>query len=127
MLVAGGLESVSLVQNEHMNTLSCAEDPWLLEHKPEIYMTMIATAEIVAERYGIGRERQDAYALRSQHRTAAAQRRGASTPRSCQSRPSGASSIDDTGEAHLRSGDAERATKATGPTPRPTAWPRCSR
>jgi acetyl-CoA C-acetyltransferase len=75
VLVAGGLESVSLVQNEHMNTYM-AEDPWLLEHKPEIFMTMLATAEVVAERYGIDRERQDAFALRSQLRTAAAQQQG---------------------------------------------------
>ena len=75
MLAAGGLESVSLVQNEHMNTYM-AEDPWLLDHKPEIFMTMLATAEVVAGRYGIDRERQDAFALRSQLRTAAAQEKG---------------------------------------------------
>ena len=76
ILVAGGLESISLAQDEHMNT-HMAEDPWLLEHKPEIFMTMLATSEVVAERYGIDRQRQDAFALRSQLRTASAQEAGA--------------------------------------------------
>jgi acetyl-CoA C-acetyltransferase len=73
--VGGGLESISLVQNEHMN-LHRAFDPWLNEHCPAIYMTMIETAEIVAERYKISREAQDEYALQSQQRTAAAQEAG---------------------------------------------------
>ena len=75
IVVAGGLESVSLVQNEHMN-LHRFREPWLEEHKPEIYMSMIETAEVVATRYYITRERQDEYALLSQQRTAAAQRAG---------------------------------------------------
>ena len=74
-VVAGGLESISLVQNDHMN-LHEAEDPWLSEHKPAIFMTMLQTAEVVAERYGVGREEQDAYSLESQRRTAAAQEAG---------------------------------------------------
>ncbi|RMD48028.1 MAG: acetyl-CoA C-acyltransferase [Alphaproteobacteria bacterium] len=69
--VAGGVESISLVQNEHMNRYR-ATDPWLVEHRPDIYMTMIETAEIVAERYGVSREAQDAYAAESHRRTAAA-------------------------------------------------------
>src|ERR671937_489799 len=73
--VAGGLESISLVQNEHQNKYRLRE-PWLAEHKPEIYMTMIETAEVVAKRYFITREQQDEYALASQQRTAAAQREG---------------------------------------------------
>lgn len=73
--VAGGLESVSLVQNDHINTFR-NRDPWLLEHKPDIYMAMIDTAEVVAKRYGISREAQDEYALESQKRTAAAQAAG---------------------------------------------------
>jgi len=73
--VAGGLESVSLVQNEHMNRYR-AEDPFLVEHMPALYMTMLETAEIVAERYGISREAQDDYALQSQQRTAEAQTAG---------------------------------------------------
>ncbi len=75
IVVAGGLESISLVQNEHMN-LHRLRDPWLEEHKPEIYMSMIETAEVVATRYYITREKQDEYALVSQQRTAAAQRAG---------------------------------------------------
>ncbi|QKJ18928.1 acetyl-CoA C-acyltransferase [Microbacterium hominis] len=73
--VAGGVESVSLVQNEHMNTYRAA-DPWLKANVPGIYFPMLNTAEIVAERYGVSREMQDAYALTSQQRTAAAQHAG---------------------------------------------------
>ncbi|GAA5196881.1 acetyl-CoA C-acyltransferase [Microbacterium jejuense] len=73
--VAGGVESVSLVQNDHMNTHRAA-DPWLKENVPGIYFPMLNTAEIVAERYGITRDAQDAYALTSQQRTAAAQDAG---------------------------------------------------
>lgn len=74
IIVAGGLESISCVQNEvnmHMRA-----DPWLLEHKPEIYWTMLATAEQVAKRYNIPRERQDEYGVRSQLRAAKAQAEG---------------------------------------------------
>jgi acetyl-CoA C-acetyltransferase len=73
--VAGGVESISLVQTEHMNKFRLAED-WLLEHKPEVYMSMLNTAEVVAKRYGVTREMQDQYALESQRRIAAAQREG---------------------------------------------------
>src|SRR5215475_733859 len=75
VMVAGGLESISLVQNEHMN-LHRFRESWLEEHKPEIYMSMIETAEVVANRYYITRERQDEYALASQQRTAAGQKDG---------------------------------------------------
>jgi acetyl-CoA C-acetyltransferase len=75
VVVAGGLESISLVQSEHMNLHRLREE-WLETHKPEIYMTMIETAEVVAQRYDITREAQDEYALASQQRTAAAQREG---------------------------------------------------
>jgi len=73
--VGGGVESISLVQNEHMNRFR-AGDPWLVEHTPQIYMSMLETAEIVAERYGVSREAQDAYALQSQRRTAKGQAEG---------------------------------------------------
>jgi acetyl-CoA C-acetyltransferase len=73
--IGGGVESVSLVQNEHMNRYR-AQDPELVERIPALYMTMIETAETVAERYGISREAQDEYSLRSQQRTAAAQQAG---------------------------------------------------
>jgi len=75
VVVAGGLESISLVQNEHFNNHRIHEE-WLDEHKPEIYMTMIDTAEVVARRYYVTREAQDEYALVSQQRTAAGQREG---------------------------------------------------
>ncbi len=73
--VGGGVESISLVQNEHANKYR-AQDPALVERLPALYMTMIETAEIVSERYGISRAAQDEYALRSQQRTAAAQQAG---------------------------------------------------
>jgi acetyl-CoA C-acetyltransferase len=73
--VGGGLESISLVQNDKINRFRGA-DPWLVQHLPQIYMTMIETAEIVAERYHVSREAQDAFALQSQQRTAQAQKEG---------------------------------------------------
>jgi acetyl-CoA C-acetyltransferase len=69
-IVAGGVESISCVQNE-MNRHMFRE-PWLAEHKPAIYWTMLETAETVARRYAIERERQDAYGAQSQQRAAAA-------------------------------------------------------
>ncbi len=69
---AAGSSSISLVQNDKRNEYR-AQDPWLVEERPELYMTMIETAEIVAERYQVTREAQDEYALLSQQRTAAAQ------------------------------------------------------
>jgi acetyl-CoA C-acetyltransferase len=73
--VGGGVESISLVQNDKMNRFR-AGDPWLVQNLPQIYMTMIETAEIVAERYGVSRQAQDEYALQSQQRTAEAQAEG---------------------------------------------------
>src|SRR5438445_3810102 len=70
VVVAGGLESISCVQNERNGHM--ARDPWLLEHKPAIYDSMLETAENVAKRYGIPREKQDEYGVRSQQRAAAA-------------------------------------------------------
>ncbi len=75
VMVAGGVESISLVQNDKLNTYRATND-WIMEHKPALYMSMIETADIVAKRYGISREAQDEYALISQQRTAAAQRDG---------------------------------------------------
>jgi acetyl-CoA C-acetyltransferase len=71
---AGGVESISCVQLE-MNRHMLA-DPWLKEHKPEIYWPMLQTAETVAKRYNISRERQDEYGVQSQQRAAAAQAAG---------------------------------------------------
>src|SRR5919201_5329674 len=75
VMVAGGVESVSLVQNEHFNTHRIHE-PWIDEHMPELYLPMIDTAEVVATRYYVTREAQDEYALASQQRTAAGQQAG---------------------------------------------------
>jgi len=70
VIVAGGVESISCVQNElnqHMH-----RETWLAAHKPEIYWSMLETAETVARRYNISRERQDEYGVQSQQRAAAA-------------------------------------------------------
>jgi acetyl-CoA C-acetyltransferase len=75
IMVAGGMESISLVQNEHRNRFR-VPDPNLRQKKPEVYMAMIDTAEVVAKRYQISREAQDEYSLESQRRTAAAQEAG---------------------------------------------------
>lgn len=73
--IGGGLESISLVQTPQMN-LDRYRDPWLMEHCPALYMSMLETAEIVAVRYHVARDRQDEYALSSQQRTAQAQAAG---------------------------------------------------
>ena len=73
--IGGGLESISLVQNDKMNTYR-TRDPFLVQNLPQTYMSMLETAEIVAERYGISRAAQDDYALQSQQRTALAQQEG---------------------------------------------------
>ena len=72
--VAGGVESISLVQN-NLNRHRIQEE-WLLANKPDVWMSMLDTAEVVAARYGVGRDQQDAYALSSQQRTAEAQAAG---------------------------------------------------
>ncbi len=73
--IAGGLESISLTQNKHKNTYKNVSET-VTEIDPTAYIPMIETGEIVAERYNISREEQDAYALISQQRTAAAQENG---------------------------------------------------
>ena len=75
IVVGGGCESISLVQNEHQNGWR-ARDPGLMEMHPAIYVSMLETAEIVADRYAVSREAQDEYALHSQQRTAQAQSEG---------------------------------------------------
>lgn len=70
IIAAGGVESISCVQNE-MNK-HMLSDPWLQQHIPQVYIPMLETAEIVAKRYQISRERQDEYGVRSQHRASAA-------------------------------------------------------
>jgi acetyl-CoA C-acetyltransferase len=73
-IVAGGVESISMVQNE-LNTKHFTEE-WLLRHTPDMYMPMLQTADNVAKHYNISRETQDEYSLQSQQRTAAAQAAG---------------------------------------------------
>jgi len=75
VVVGGGLESISLVQNEHRNGYR-AQDPNVVAKSEHAYMSMLETAETVANRYNITREQQDAFALQSQQRTAAAQQAG---------------------------------------------------
>jgi acetyl-CoA C-acetyltransferase len=73
--IGGGLESISLVQNDHANKHHIHED-WILNNKPELYMSMLETAEVVAKRYNISRDAMDEFGLQSQLRTAAAQKAG---------------------------------------------------
>ena len=73
--VGGGVESISLVQNEFSNKYR-SQDKLLMKNKPDLYMSMIDTAEVVAKRYNISRDKQDEYALQSQKRTANAQNKG---------------------------------------------------
>ncbi len=75
IIVAGGLESISLVQNKHKNSYRAVSKA-ALANSPNMYLQMIETAEIVADRYNISREAQDEYAFQSQQRTAAAQEAG---------------------------------------------------
>ena len=75
IMVAGGLESISLVQNEHVNMHRVIDKNLIAKHE-HIYMQMLDTAEVVANRYNVTREQQDAYALQSQQRTAVAQQAG---------------------------------------------------
>ena len=75
ILIAGGLESISLVQNDKQNNFKIKEK-WINDNKPELYYSMIETAEVVSKRYGIKRETQDEYGLQSQLRMAKAQEKG---------------------------------------------------
>ena len=74
VIVAGGVESISCVQNDSNRKM--LRDPWLLEQKPQLYWDMLQTAELVAKRYGISRQLQDEYGVRSQQRASAAQAAG---------------------------------------------------
>jgi acetyl-CoA C-acetyltransferase len=75
LAIGGGVESISLTQNAHKNSYRAISQA-VLDRSPHMYVAMIETAELVAERYGVSREAQDAYALQSQQRTAAAQAAG---------------------------------------------------
>ncbi|MBH3429680.1 acetyl-CoA C-acyltransferase [Pseudomonas alkylphenolica] len=74
--LGAGQEHISLVQNRHTQWIGEFHDTQVLSHAPDAYMPMLRTAELVAQRYGISRDDQDAYALQSQQRTAAAQQAG---------------------------------------------------
>lgn len=76
IVVAGGQENISAVQNDYTRWVAETTDPALIARVPHAYMPMLQTAELVASRYGISREDQDAFAARSQRRTAQAQREG---------------------------------------------------
>src|SRR5215470_2732104 len=76
VMIAGGLESVSLIQGPPGGNKNRLINPWVQEHVPGIYHTMIQTADTVAGRYNISRQYQDEYSLQSQLRTAAAQQAG---------------------------------------------------
>ncbi|UVJ41407.1 acetyl-CoA C-acyltransferase [Arthrobacter sp. CJ23] len=73
--IGGGVESISLVQNQHINKFR-SRDPWIEANHPGAYMPMLQTAELVAERYGISREAQDEMGAASQQRAARAQETG---------------------------------------------------
>ena len=74
-IVAGGVESISLCQNDKINMFRGTSE-WIMKNKPELYMSMIETADIVAARYNVSRESQDEYSLISQQRVAAGQESG---------------------------------------------------
>lgn len=74
-IVAGGVESISLCQNDKINTFRGTNE-WIMKNKPELYLSMIETADIVAARYKVSRESQDEYSLISQQRVAAGQESG---------------------------------------------------
>ena len=73
-IIAGGVESISHIRSRDSGDTGI--DPWILEHKPDLYLPMIDTADIVAARYGISREAQDRFAFESQRKTEAAQLAG---------------------------------------------------
>src|SRR5690606_4316185 len=74
-IVAGGVESISLCQNDKINMFRGTNE-WIMKNKPELYLSMIETADIVAARYNVSRESQDEYSLISQQRVAAGQESG---------------------------------------------------
>src|SRR5574343_1436583 len=74
MAIAGGIESISGIRSREDG--KSGMDPWIVEHKPEMYMEMIDTADVVAERYGISREAQDRFSVESQRKVAEAQTAG---------------------------------------------------
>ena len=119
VIVAGGLESISLV----LDGREAVREDWLMAHKPEVWMPMIETADIVAARYGVSREAQDEYSLESQRRTASGQQAGPLRRRDRAAVPD----LQDRRQGHqgrASSRSRSRATRATAPTRRSRAWRR---
>ena len=73
-MIAGGVESISGIRTREDG--NSGMDPWIVEHKPQLYVEMIDTADVVAQRYGISREAQDRFSVESQRKTAEAQKAG---------------------------------------------------
>lgn len=122
--IGGGVESISLVQNEHANRYR-ARDPWLQAKVAGIYYPMLHTAEIVATRYGVSRERQDELGLQSQQRAAAAQASGVLAAEIIPITVVKVETDKDTGERReievtLAADEGARATTAEGLTGLPT-------
>ena len=115
LYVAGGVESISCVQNDHLNTFM-AKEAWLDEHKPAIYWTMLQTAETVASRYGISREAQDRYGVQSQQRAAAAAGGRAVRRRDRADRRGHGRGGQGHGPPHDAQGHGEPRTRASAPT-----------
>ncbi len=125
--IGGGLESISLVQTERMNR-DRAQDPQLVATVPELYMSMLETAEQVSDRYGITREMQDEYALQSQQRTAQAQAEGRFNAEIAPMTTTMQVVDRQTGVATPSEVDQRcRLMKATGRRRRWPIWPSCSR
>ena len=92
-IVAGGVESISLCQNDKINMFHGTNE-WIMKNKPELYLSMIETADIVAQRYNVSREAQDEYSLLSQQRVAAPASAKSSIPASTATKaPPSASSL----------------------------------
>ncbi len=124
VVVAGGVESISMPNPGFGGTANM--DPQLEEMYPAIYMAMIETADIVAERYGVSREYQDEYSLQSQQRMAEAQQNelfvDEIVPMATKM-----TLVDKETKERPSSTTSSTATSATGPTPRSRAWPSSSR
>ena len=121
MLVAGGVENITLVQNEHMN-FHRIPDPRLLAAHPNTHMSMLETAEIVAKKFGISREAQDEYALQSQQRTAAAQAAGKFDDEIIPVTTDKLMVDKESGESHTETLPSAK-TRATARTPPLRVWP----
>lgn len=110
VVVAGGVESISQIRQPVSVATDATRDPWIIDHYPTLYTTMIETADIVAARYHISREAQDRFALESQRRTAAAQKAGRYADEIVSCTTLMAVKDDATGELHHREVSVDRDT-----------------